>query len=86
MIKETLVAKLKSADEPQKIKQEEEMNDETSYHVNQNAKQRMKTQGSYKEGKENEKSPNRNMKITNKTEDEDHKTINGPSEEQAEII
>ena len=45
----------------------------------------MKTQGTYIEGKENAKSLNTNIKITNKTEDEEHKTINGPTEEQAEI-
>ena len=33
-----------------KIKPEEEMNEETNYHIKQNAEQRMKTQGSYIEG------------------------------------
>ena len=80
--KENLVAKLTSKDEPQKIKKEEEMNEETSYHINQNDEQRMKTQGSCIEGKENEKSLNTNSNIKNTSKgDEENKTTSGPTEE-----
>ena len=53
---------------------------ETNNQINQKAEQR-----SCIEGKENEKSLNTNIKIKNKTEDEEHKTTNGTTEEQAEI-
>ena len=74
--KGTLVAKRTSDDEPQKFKQEEKTTEETNYHIKQNAEQRMKTQGSYIEGKENEKSSNLNEENTGNSE---------PSEEQAEM-
>ena len=83
--KETLVAKLTSDDEPQKIKQEDEMNEETNDHINQNAEQRMKTKGSDIKGNKNENDSITNIKINNKTEDKEHKTKKGPTEEPAEI-
>ena len=81
-IKETLVRELTSANEPLKTIQEEDINKET---INQSAERRTKTQGSYKEGKENGKYLNTNINIKNKTEDEEQKTKNGATEEQAGI-
>ena len=52
------------------------MNPETSYHINQNDEQRMKTQGSDIKGKENQKSSNLNS---------EHKTKTGPTEDQAKM-